>query len=306
VSGEPFEDYLTQNVLDPLGMTDSTFLREQVSPALATSPHLRTPQLVVSDIYPYHRAHAPSSTLHSSALEMCVWGLTHLNRGTLHGRHILVPATYDLLWQPRAPVAWGDEPSSEEIGLGWFLWSHRGLRAVSHGGGDVGFNTFFVMVPEKAAAVVVLTNVLPGFAGAFAKTVLDVVLGFEPQMPKPPLLVPLGRILAERGLATAIAHYRESRESLGESYSLDSDCFTTTAEMLIEVRRFAAAVDLLQLGREVYPEASWPYRMLGQAYMKSGDRERALENLQEALRRKPESSETAALLETARQTPANS
>jgi CubicO group peptidase (beta-lactamase class C family) len=299
VSGEPFEEVVQRNVLAPVGMRESTFLKERVAPDLATSPHLRTPQLAVSDIYPYHRAHAPSSTLHSSALEMCAWGQVHLNRGTLHGRQILAPATYDLLWQPRAQVAWGDEPSTDEIGLGWFLWQHRGLRAVSHGGGDVGFNTFFVMLPEKAVAVVVQTNVIPGPVEATARAALDVVLGVEPQMPKPPLLVPLGRVLAEKGLAAALAHYHEARESLCESHDPEPGYLLTTAAMLIEVRRFSAAIDLLRLGQEVYPEEWRIYRLLGEASMKSGDRERAIENLQEALRRKPESTKTAELLEEA-------
>jgi CubicO group peptidase (beta-lactamase class C family) len=304
VSGKPFEEYVQENVLDPVSMTDSTFLRERVSPALATGPHLRTPLLAVSDIYPYHRAHAPSSTLHSSALEMCAWGLVHLNRGTLHGRQLLSPATYDLLWRPRAQVLWEDGPSGEEIGLGWFLWEHRGLRAVSHGGGDVGYNTYFAMVPEKAVAVVVLANVVPAPVGMLAKAALDIALGFEPQLPKPPLLVPLGRVLTERSVAAAVAHYRESREQLGESYDLGPDYWGVSAEMLLETRQYAALLPLLELGQELYPEKVWPWRMMGQVYLKRGDRERALANLREAERRKPDSKEVAELLAEASRLPA--
>jgi CubicO group peptidase (beta-lactamase class C family) len=296
VSGEPFEEYVQSNVLGPAGMRHSTFLKERVSPRLATSPHLRTPRLDVSDIYPYHRAHAPSSTLHSSALEMCAWGQVHLNRGTLQGRQILAPATYDLLWRPRAPVDWGEGPETEKIGLGWFLWEHRGLRAVSHGGGDVGFNTYFVMLPEKGAAVTVLTNVLPGMPRTIALAVLDVVLGYEPELPKPPLLTPLGRVLADKGLDAAVAHYRRSGEKLRESHDPDPNYLLAVASMLIEVKHFPAAVDLLRLGQEVYPEEWRTFRMLGEAYAKSGDRERAVENLQEALRRKPDSTAAAELL----------
>lgn len=297
VSGQPFEEYVQRNVLAPVGMHESTFLKERVSPDLATSPHLRTPQLAVSDIYPYHRAHAPSSTLHSSALEMCAWGQVHLNRGTLHGRQILAADTYDLLWRPRAPVDWGDGPHTEDIGLGWFLWEHRGLRAVSHGGGDVGFNTYFVMLPDKATAVVVLTNVLPGMPRTIALAVLDVALGFEPQLPKPPLLIPLGRVLATEGLAAAVAHYRRTAEGLQESYNPDPDYLFGAAAMLIEAKRLPAAIEMLRLGQEVYPEEWRTYRMLGEAYAKSGERERAVENLQEALRRKPESTGAKMLLE---------
>ncbi len=303
LAGTSFEAYVKENVLDPLGMADSTFLRVQVSPTLATSPHLRTPLLAVSDIYPYHRAHAPSSTLHSSALEMCAWGLAHLQRGTLNGRQILAPATYDLLWRPRAQVIWDDGPSGEEIGLGWFLWEHRGLRAVSHGGGDVGYNTFFAMLPERGLAVVVLANVLPAPVFTLTKPILDAALGLELQLPKPPLLVPLGRVLAEEGLTAAIAQYRGSREQLVESYDLAPNYWSASAEMLIEVRRYTAALPLLELSKELFPGEEWPWRLTGQACLKSGDRERALENLREAQRRGPENKEVATLLEAAARLP---
>jgi CubicO group peptidase (beta-lactamase class C family) len=280
-------------------MADSTFLREQVPPALATSPHLRTPQLAVSDIYPYHRAHAPCSTLHSSVLEMCAWGLVHLNRGTLHGRQLLAPSTYDLLWQPRARDL-RDAEHPEEMGLGWFLGQQRGLRTVSHGGADVGYNTYFTMLPEEGVAVVVLTNVFPAPADTLAQAVLDIALGFEPQLPRPPLLVPLGRVLAEQGPAAAIAHYRRSREQMEASYDMAPNYWATSVEMLLETKHYAAALPLLELSKELYPERMWPWRMMGQAYLRMGDRKWALENLQEAQRRIPDSKEVARLLAEAR------
>jgi CubicO group peptidase (beta-lactamase class C family) len=303
VSGKPFEEYEQEHVLDPLGMTASTFLREQVSPALATSPHLRTPLLAVSDIYPYHRAHAPSSTLHSSALEMCAWGLVHLNHGTLHGRPLLAPTTYNLLWQPRISDPREGGPP-EEIGLGWFLGEHRGLRTVAHGGGDVGYNTYFIMVPEKALAVVVLVNVLPAPVGTLARAVLDIALGYEPELPKPPLLVPLGRVLAEQGPAAAIAYYRESRERLEESYDITPAYWGASAYTLIETQQYAAALPLLALSQELYPDKAWPWRMRGEVYLRRGDRERALENLQEAQRLHPDGKDIAELLAAASQLPA--
>lgn len=301
VSGQSFEDYVQEHVLEPLGMTSSTFLKEEVSPALATSPHLRTPRLAVSDIYPYHRAHAPSSTLHSSAEEMCTWGLAHLNRGTIHGRQILAPATYDLLWRPHAPILRDDEPSGEEIGLGWFLREHRELRTVSHGGGDVGYNTYLTMVPEKGVAVVVLVNVLPAPVQTLARAALDIALGFEPEQPKSPLLIPLGRILAEQGLDAAVAHYQASREQLETSYDLAPGYWGMSAFMLIETKHYDAALPLLELSQTLYPEKSWPRRLMGEVYLKLGEREQALEVLREAQRLNPEDKEAAELLEEATQ-----
>jgi tetratricopeptide (TPR) repeat protein len=206
--------------------------------------------------------------------------------------------------RPRAQVLRGDKPSDEQIGLGWFLWEHRGRRAVSHSGGDVGFGTCFVMVPEKALAVVVLTNILPAPVRVLARAVLDIALGSEPQLPKPPLLVALGRLLAERGVAAAVAHYRESREQLEESYDPGPDYREASAEMLIETKHYAAVLLMLELSRELFPEMAWPWRMMGQVYLKRGERERALENLRQAQRREPDSKAMARLLAAVSEVPA--
>jgi CubicO group peptidase (beta-lactamase class C family) len=73
LSGQSFEAYMRMHLLHPLGMSTSTFFKHEVPPELAMTPHVSVPQIMLSPVYPYHRAHAPSSTLHSSALEMCHW-----------------------------------------------------------------------------------------------------------------------------------------------------------------------------------------------------------------------------------------
>ena len=66
VSGMSFEAYMKTRLLTPAGMPSSTFLMEEVARDLLAVPHLRTPAMGVSPIYPYHRADAPSSFLHSN------------------------------------------------------------------------------------------------------------------------------------------------------------------------------------------------------------------------------------------------
>jgi CubicO group peptidase (beta-lactamase class C family) len=43
VSGQPFEAYVKAQLLAPLGMDDSTFLRDEVGPDLAVTPHFGAP-----------------------------------------------------------------------------------------------------------------------------------------------------------------------------------------------------------------------------------------------------------------------
>lgn len=154
VSGQSFEGYIRDHLLRPLGMDESTFLRAEVPPALAVTPHTGEGQLAVSAVYPYNREHGPSSTLHSNPAEMGRWIVANLRRGELDGARILDPASFDLLWHP-AHATWRPD---KQIGLSWFIDHHAGRRRISHDGEDDGFTSYCAIFPDDNAGVVYMTN----------------------------------------------------------------------------------------------------------------------------------------------------
>lgn len=157
VSGLPFEEYVRREILLPLGMVQSTLLVREAAPALLASPHVPTDSgdVVVSDVFPYNQAHAPSSTMYSNVVELSRWAVTHLNRGVLGDVRILSSPLYDLMWRPWA--ATGDR-YWPEVGLTWFLGERSGERCVAHEGADVGFKACLILVPDRQVSVVGLGN----------------------------------------------------------------------------------------------------------------------------------------------------
>lgn len=179
VSGISFEDYIKKNILDPVEMYESTFLKKNVSPELATTPHMKQKtNVVISKVYPYNRAHAPSSTLHSNVMEMCNWAMVNMNKGTFRGKQILKSSSYDLLWEP---AKLGDGVKKGPCGLSWRIGYYRGLKTISHGGRDIGYTSYFVMLPEKSIAVVVLSNCFFAPIVEIKDAALNVMLGYEPE-----------------------------------------------------------------------------------------------------------------------------
>jgi len=259
VSGEPFETCVKRAILEPLGMHDSTFFKPDVPPALATSPHIRTPGLAVSDVFPYSRSHAPSGALQSNVLDMCHWALANLNlakvtrpsQGSLH--RILSPASHRLLWRPYAQTG-HDDTRQTGIGLGWFVGQYRGTPVAMHDGGDVGYEAELTLLPEQSVAVVVMANVFPAATDAITRALLDVVLGFGARAPRPPLMVPLMATLHEAGLDAAIAQAGQLDRA---AYDASETFLRNAVFILQEAHRPAAAIGLLKLGEHVYPDAAW-------------------------------------------------
>jgi len=174
VSGMTFEDYVEQHILKPLGMKDSTLMKPDADPALLTTPHVRKGDSVkVSKVFPYNRKHAPSSTLLSNALDMSRWALVNLHRGELDDVRILKDAAYEVLWHPK-------NDAFPDVGMSWFLGKHRGWKTMAHGGGDLGYSSYLVLVPEKQTGVIVAVNLSGAPASRLAFAAVDILLDNEP------------------------------------------------------------------------------------------------------------------------------
>lgn len=253
VSRQSFEAYMADNLLHPLGMVESTFFQQAVHPDRITSPHLLTPAMTRSAVYPYHRAHAPSSTLHSSANELSHWAIANLNRGALGDTRILAAASYDRLWFPYT-ITEPDYPT-ERMGLGWFLDEHHGHRMVRHGGEDTGFRSELVLLPDDEMAVILLANTMPAPLYGFSNALVDLLLGLEFTVPRPPALLTLGAVLAAEGVDAAAVHYRQLEATRPTVYRFDADQFAEYSEALQETGQHSDARRIAALGLLLYPDA---------------------------------------------------
>lgn len=177
VSGQSFDDYVQDRILTPLRMTDSTLLVRRADARLLTWGHELDARgrPFPSKIFPYNRAHSPSSNLHSNVLDMARWAIANMNHGELDGRRILQTSTYGLMWKR----------TSSPVGISWFLGEYRGAAMIGHSGGDTGYKTDLAILPEKKIAVVWAMNSDWRGSGGLTQAALDVALGQAPQSMQP-------------------------------------------------------------------------------------------------------------------------
>jgi CubicO group peptidase (beta-lactamase class C family) len=178
-SGESFEDYVQHHILTPLGMKQSTLLVREANPQLLTAPHVSEQgNTVVSKVFPYNRAHAPSSTLYANIEDMSRWALANLNHGEWNGKRILKPETLDMMWKPVANVGMR---GSSKVGISWFLQEDGGHRFVLHSGGDVGFESLLILAPDDKIAVVAMGNYSGNnsYVGELTVAAMKLMIGFD-------------------------------------------------------------------------------------------------------------------------------
>lgn len=317
-----FEDAVKRQVLTPLGMQNSTFLRSEVPDHLAASPHVGMPLAVPGDAYPYTRRHAPSSTLHSNLDEMCRWMVAHLEAteaaevaaGNPDGPGArLDPRLLDLMWRPVVQV--GRPPWEEAAALGWAVGSYGGHRTVSHSGMDPGFGSMLVLVPERRTGVVVLANSNTVHTWTLAKAALDIALADVPvsvvsdgapeelgegvaavRALLPPVVGPVAETLATSGPDAAQAAFRRLAALSPPAHDLDDDGFVDAVWGAIELHRTGLAWPILRLWTGLRPESSDAWTMTGWACQVDGDLDLARKHLLRALELDPENDEAAQIM----------
>ena len=319
VTGTTFETAVRQQVLTPLGMRNSTFLRSEVPTHLAASPHVGMPLTVPEGAYPYTRRHAPSSTLHSNLVEMCRWMVAHFEPaeeapGGSDGQWVrLDPALLDLMWQPVVPV--GDPPWEDAWSLGWGVGSYRGQRTLSHSGADPGFGSRLVLVPGRRSGVVVLanSNTVPTSniaAAALDLALADVTLAASSDVTPeglgegvaalrallPPVVGPVAETLRTSGPDAAEATFRRLAAVEPAEYDLDDDEFEKAVWGAIELHRTSLVWPLLRVWTELRPGSSAAWTMTGWAHQVDGNLELARTLLGRALDLDPENQDAALIM----------
>ena len=153
VSGQPFEAYVREHVLEPAGMTTSTY--EQPLPAgLAGSlgpGHTSTGEEVPFELMDDF----PAGSLTVSAPDFAAFMNAQLSRSP----KLLREETWEQMWSPGlGEERLGNRAKAGEMGLGYFDLSRHGRRVVGHGGDIVGWHSQFELYPEENTGIFISYN----------------------------------------------------------------------------------------------------------------------------------------------------
>jgi CubicO group peptidase (beta-lactamase class C family) len=147
VSGKPFPQWTKENIFTPLGMTSTQFYddHERIVPNRAYSYHNDNGVFKKSVL---NYANVGATSLFTTVEDLSKWAMNFEN--TKVGN-----ANVMAMMEERGILNKGD---TLDYAFGQVIQKYKGLKSVSHGGGDAGYRTFLLRFPEQKFSVTVFSN----------------------------------------------------------------------------------------------------------------------------------------------------
>ena len=225
LSGDTFPDYMQSQVFRPLHMTDSRYGWPPPEESLRATPYDGFGAALPGLRYNELAAAGLATTLHDLAL-FASSGLKG-RADEKPGRGVLKPDTVALMQAPALNAIcathdiYGPEP---RYGLGYNVRPRQlaGETAISHGGSNRGWESFFQIVPSTGDGIVIMTNSSNGSAviSSLLCSWRKWAAGSSPRVECPPIdiRVVLSGVYAKSGVSRAVARYRELRRNAPDEY----------------------------------------------------------------------------------------
>jgi CubicO group peptidase (beta-lactamase class C family) len=175
---KPYAEVVASEILQPLGMTRSTFDANMAMTypfALGHAPRGEDKRSHVVRPF-WENAEALSrGGMFSSASELGRFAAALMNDGVIDGKSAIPAEVVRMATAPRVRVP--GERQGLQYGLGFRNDRYRGLRQVGHFGGGMGFGAVLRMIPERRLAVIVLANQTNALLNRVADAAFDAVIG---------------------------------------------------------------------------------------------------------------------------------
>jgi serine beta-lactamase-like protein LACTB len=238
---EPFPKLIQRRLLDPIGMTDSSFdppppLRQRLARALMWTYSGREFAAPTWDL-----GMAPAGSLYSTVNDQAKL-LKFLFAGgrTSGGKQLLKRETLDKMWQIQFP---DKKDPKTGFGLAFLVSEFEGKRRIGHGGAVYGFATELAALPDDKLGVIVCSSrdVSNGVTRHIADVALRHLLARKAGKSPPPI-EKTGPVAPE--LARKLAGRYQAGDKTAELYERDG-------RLWIFPHRGGVKVELRQLGEDL-------------------------------------------------------
>lgn len=151
---------LANYLIRPLGLKRTITLPEEAVRYRVAHGHIWDHgKQILAHTWAPPRSVGPAGLIIATASDVLGFCRLHLNHGrTADGTKIISPNSVDAMQHAEVEIPGGHLSGASHVGLGWFLFDWDGHRVFGHDGDTIGQYAFLRVLPERSAAVCLLTN----------------------------------------------------------------------------------------------------------------------------------------------------
>ncbi len=285
VTGKPFPEFMKANVLEKIGMADSSYAQP-----LAKDWATRTAAGTYADgktvrgrwhVYPEMAA----AGLWTTPTDLAKFAIEIALSKQGKANHVLSEKMTNTMLTP----------VKEQAGLGLFL-DKDNPGQFGHNGADEGFQALLTMNANTGNGVVIMANSDRGIATA--DLVLEVVAkeyGWNYKS-GPQTFWTLLLLTKMKGAPAALERYTELKKAGEPNTGINERLLNDLGYMLLQDDQSRDAIILFQRNVQEFPQSSNAYDSLGEAYMKAGQKDLAIANYEKSLQLDPKNQNAVEML----------
>lgn len=187
VSGKSYDEYISDNLLKPLGMERSKLsISEIEADPNRIDGHAPVNGKLETTVATFTQIATPAAGIYASINDMTKWVQAQLDKGKYGPKlkdSLFSEKAHREMWTPQTIVRSGSGPYNTHFsayGLGWFLSDVNGYFQATHTGGLLGIVSQVTIIPELELGIIVLTNQQSGAAfSAITNSIKDRYFGIK-------------------------------------------------------------------------------------------------------------------------------
>ncbi len=280
LSGKTYEEMLRDKIFTPLNMNESGYDNHRdILKNRATGYEKRGGKFINSNYLDMSIPYAAGS-IYSTVEDLYKWDQA------LYTNTILTKEYMDMYFKPYIP-AFGNSHYAYGWGVGYnkIGKSTDSIYTIGHGGGINGFNTNISRVPSDKSLIVLLNNTGGAPLNQITNAIQAIIYGKDYDLPKKSVAKDLLGVIEKEGIGAGIAHYNTIKDS--KAYDLNEREMNGIGYQLMGSGKLEAAAKVFKLNIDAFSKSSNVYDSYGEALMKLGKNDLAIENYKKSVELNP-------------------
>ena len=287
VSGQNFEDFMQAQILNPLGMTNSSFIIDDKIRAASATPYDRYGEATEFGLYTVHAAAGFQSTLE----DFIRFAIASLPRHKDHLTYntVLPVATVQQMIEPQPNTRIG----GWKYGLG-YQTVHIGDTDIyiGHSGSNNGWQASFRIEAASMTGFIAFTN--GGAGDNICDPLFCELMKWKSNQTswgdcwrKASIANKLYPIVEDKGIEEMAASYWAIKKAQADELDFSEGQLNNLGYHYLGKGEFEKAIAVFKLNIEAFPYAYNVYDSYGEALLEQGDKQEAIENYKRSVQLNP-------------------